>query len=114
MIKQLRRAQSMLEYIGVSAVFATAGILAFTAANKEIIMYHRGLYNNVGQDTLIRNIIGANNNEPWPNAIEWDPDLVQTEIELDAVGFCQGLGDEEECGSGSGSQGQDVAEDNQG
>ena len=98
-----RSAQSILEYIGVALVFTTAGILTFAAANNEMMLNYRGMYGSVN-NTLIGNILGPNNAEPWPEG--FNPNLDPVETELGEEGFCTHIsGDPESCTEGSGTQG---------
>ncbi len=97
-----RSAQSILEYIGVSLVFATAGILAFAAANNQMILNFRGTYGSA-TNTLIGKVLGPNNAEPWPQGMNPDADPVETDFE--EPGFCMSMSDDpDSCTSGYGTQ----------
>ncbi|MBN3040568.1 MAG: hypothetical protein JW867_05530 [Candidatus Omnitrophica bacterium] len=105
--KKMKKAQSIIEYLGVATVFTAAGILFFTAANRDIIIYHAGLHGEVQPNSLIGNILGPNNNEPWPDTPEWSPNAAPVEIELEDPGYCYQLTNGK-CTDGRGTQGQEA------
>jgi len=96
-----KKAQSIMEYIGVSLAFTTAGVLFFAAANNAMVLELRGGPATVGGNNLISQVIGPNNAVPWPNG--WNPDTGPVEIGLDDPGYCQQL-DSEDCSYGGPAQ----------
>ena len=90
-----RRAQSIMEYLGVFVVFGTAGILVFAAANKQIVIEMRGTQETLGTNTIIDGIIGPNDSQPWPNG--WNPDLNAVEMDENEVGYCQQFSEGDGC-----------------
>lgn len=92
-----KNAQSIMEYIGVSVAFTTAGVLFFAAANNALVLNLRGGVNSTGGNTMISQVIGPNNAVPWPAG--WNPDTGPVQIPEDEPGYCQQFGDED-CSQG--------------
>jgi len=96
-MKFSKRAQSIMEYIGVSLAFTLAGVLFFAAANNAMVLEFRGGPNTMGGNSQIAKVIGPNNAVPWPQG--WNPDTGPVETDLNAAGYCQQL-DSEDCSHG--------------
>ncbi|MDD5194830.1 MAG: hypothetical protein PHQ96_04030 [Candidatus Omnitrophica bacterium] len=55
--KNLKKAQSVLEYILVSVAFATAGIATFVIVSRASVLTHRGLSTDYSGSTLTGQVI---------------------------------------------------------